>query len=199
MPTLDALQTIPHHGLVVADSSQCSRDIDQDRYPGVSVIYRESFFAEENRGHNTRAQVTREVRANSVARETPDHDRVRETNDKRGAGGGDERVRGVETAPDHETDEGIHKELLHEEIALVRLVGVWVGAEDGGDAAVEVHGAVGRDVGSLGGLDFRPVAAQQKTAGDEGAEDLREDVVGDFTPGEAGEEGEGEGYGWVEL
>ena len=44
-----------------------------------------------------------------------------------------------------------------------------------------------------------PVHADHKQACDEGAEDLGEDVVRHFPPGEALPDGEADGHGWVEV
>ncbi|KAL9107398.1 MAG: hypothetical protein Q9227_007682 [Pyrenula ochraceoflavens] len=196
---LDLLQAIADQELVVGRGEDGGGDVDQDRNPGVRVVKGEGFLAEEDGGHDAGAQVTREVCGDGVGGEAPDHDAVGETDGEGDADGGDEGVGGVEAGPDDDADEAVDEEFLEEEVALVGLVGVGEDAEDGGGAAVEDCGAVLGDVGVSKCGDLGPVGAHEDHAGHEGAEDLGEDVVGDFAPGEALPEGETDGDGWVEV
>ena len=105
----------------------------------------------------------------------------------------------IEARPDHDTDEAVDEELLKEEVPLVRLVGVGVCAEDTSYATVVVDCTMGLEISGLGGLDLGPIAAHEQETGDESTEDLREDVVRDFLPGEALPDGEADRDGGVEV
>jgi hypothetical protein len=116
---------------------------------------------------------------------TPYHRRIRNANRKGRTRGAHKGVRRVQTCPDHDPNVGVNKELLEEQIPLVRLIGVRKRAEYTGYAAVVDRGAVRFQVDGFCGLDLRPVTGHEEEAGNEGAEDLREDVVRNFAPWEA--------------
>ena len=96
-----------------------------------------------------------------------------------------EWVGGVEASPENDTDVGVDEEFDEEEVAEVGLCRAWEGAEDAGGTAAEDCAFAGGDGGGciLGDLDV--VLAIDEEACYEGTEDLREDVVGDFFPGES--------------
>ena len=196
MALADLLQAVPHQKLIVARGEDGRGDVDQDRDPGVGG---EGALAEEDGRHDARAEIPGQVRRDGVAAEAPHHDGVGDADGEGDRDGRDEGVGRVEARPDHDPDEAVDEELLEEEIALVRLIGVGERAEDAGDAAVEGRRAVRFQVDRLGRLDLGPVAAHEQEPGDEGAEDLREDVVGHFAPGEALPDGEAERDGRVEV
>ena len=118
MPLANLTQTIPHQELVIARREQCRRHVDQDRDPAV-VHVAESFAAEEDGRHDSRAEVTGEVSGDGDVGEAPDHGGVREADGEGGGGGGDEGIRGVETGPDYDADVRVYEELGEEEIAEV--------------------------------------------------------------------------------
>lgn len=201
----DLLQTVAHDELVEASGRQRGRDVDEDTDGGVGHVAK-SVAAEENCGDDARAQVTGEVGGDGDARETPDHDGVSEADGEGGGGRGDEGVGRVEAGPDDHADVEVDEEFDEEEEAVGLREGFRVGwgtrgedAEDAGGTAVE-DGAETL-AGDFGGVerDLLVVLAVDEEAGEEGAEDLGEDVVGDFFPGETLPDGEGDGHGRVEM
>jgi len=97
----------------------------------------------------------------------------------------DEWVGGVEAGPEYDTDVGVDEEFDEEEVAEVGLCRAWERAEDAGGSAAEYCAFAGGDGGGgiLGDLDV--VLAVDEETSYEGTEDLGEDVVGDFFPGES--------------
>ena len=192
----DLLQAVAHEEFVVGGGEDGGGDVDEDADPRVDG---EGALAEEDGGDDAGAEVTGEVGGDGVAGEAPDHDGVGDADGEGDGDGGDEGVGRVEAGPDDDADEAVDEELLEEEVALVGLVGVGEGAEDAGDAAVEGRRAVRLEVERFCRLDLRPVAAHQQQAGDEGAEDLAEDVVRDLAPREPLPDGEADRDGRVKV
>lgn len=118
----DLAQAIPHQELVVARREERRGHVDQDGDPAV-VHVAEGLAAEEDGGHDARAQVAGEVGGDGDVGEAPDHGGVREADGERGAGRGDERVRRVETGPDDDADVGVDEEFGQEEVAEVSADG----------------------------------------------------------------------------
>lgn len=199
VPTVYLLQAVPHEELVVARGEDGGGDVDEDADPGVAVVKGEGLLAEEDGGDHPRAQVPGQVRGDGVARETPDHGRVRDADRKGDRHGADERVGRVQARPDDDADVAVDEPLLHEQVTLVGLVRVGERAEDAGHAAVVHRGAVLTEVDFLGGRDLRPVATHQQQAGHEGAKDLCKDVMRHFLPGKPLPDREANGDGRVEV
>ena len=123
MPLPNLTQTVPHQELVIPRREQRRRHIDQDGDPAV-VHVGEGFAAEEDGGHDPRAQVSGQVGGDGDVGEAPDHGGVGEADGEGGAGGGDEGVGGVEAGPDYDADVGVDEELGQEEVAEVSRCGI---------------------------------------------------------------------------
>lgn len=193
------VQTIPHQKLIVPRRENRRGDINKNTDPGVAVVEGEGLAPEEDGGHYARAEVTGEVRGDGVDGEAPDHGRVGEADGEGDGDGGDERVGRVQARPDDDADEAVDEELLEEQEALVRLVGVRKHAEDGGGPAVEHGRAFFGDGGGFEGLDFGPVRPHKDQSRHERAEYLAEYVMRDFPPREARPDGEANGDSGVEM
>ena len=198
VPAPDLLQAVPHQELVVARREEGRGDVDQDGDPRV-VVVAEDLAAEEDGRHDASPQVTREVRADRVAAEAPDHVAVREADGVRHALGGDERVSRVETGPYHQTDEAVDEEFDEEEVAFVRLVRGRNRHQRRGRTGVADETPAGSNRRFFPLRDLDVVLAHEQEAGDEGAENLGEDKVGDLAPGEGLPVGEADGDSGVEV
>lgn len=196
---VDLLQAVAHEELVVACGEDGGGDVDEDGDPRVRTRKGEGFAAEEDGGDDARAQVTREVRRDGVACESPYHGRVGQADGEGHGLRADERVGWVQARPDDDADVAVDEELLEEQVALVRLVWVRERTEDARHAAVVDRRAVLLYVDRLGCLDLRPVARHQHQSRHEGAEDLREYVVRHFLPWEALPDGETDCGGGTNL
>jgi hypothetical protein len=196
MPLANLLQAIPHQQLVVARREDGRGHVHQDADPR---IHGEGVAAEKDGRYDARAKVTSEISGDGIGREAPHHNGVGDADGEGDRDGRYERVGGVEASPDDDADEAVDEEFLEEEVALVRLICIGECAEDARHAAVKGGSAVRFQVNGLGSLDLGPVAPHQQQGRDEGAEDLGEDVVGHFAPGEALPDGEADGDGGVEM
>ena len=158
MTLANLLQAISHQQLIVARREDRCRHVHQNTNPRIRG---KGVGAEEDGSYDTRAEVTGEIGGDGVSCEAPDHDRVGDADSKGYRDRGDEGVCRVKARPDHDTDEAVDEEFLEEDIALVRLVGIWKGAEDARHAAVEGSRTERLQVECLCGLDLGPVAAHQ--------------------------------------
>lgn len=96
-------------------------------------------------------------------------------------------------------DKTIDKELNQEQIPQIVLILAGKRAQNTRRATIK-HGALASgNGGGIVGRNLLVVLAHQDHAGHEGAEYLREDVVGDFFPWEALPIGEAEGDGLVHV
>ena len=182
-------QTVPHQKLIIPCCEDRRRHIDQDGNPAV-IIVRERLAAEEDGRDDAGAEVTRQIRRDGDVGEGPDHGGVGHADGEGRGGGGDEGVGRVEARPDDEADVGVDEELGEEEVAQVGLRGEGEGAEEvGGRGEADERFARCQRL-RFEGCDLRPVHSYHQQAGHEGAEDLGEDVVWDFFPGEALPDGE---------
>ena len=109
MPPRNVTQTIPHQKLIIRRRKQRRRHIHQYRNPAIIQITKR-LSAKENRGYDSRAQVTSQVRGDGNVGETPDHGCVGEADGEGGGGGGYEGVGGVEAGPDYDADVGVDEE-----------------------------------------------------------------------------------------
>ena len=118
MPPRNLLQAIPHQELIIGRREQRRRYVNQNGNPAVIQITKR-LTTEEDSGHDTRAQVTSQVRGDGNVGETPDHGCVGETDSEGSGGGGYERVGRVEARPDYDADVGVYEEFCEEEVAEV--------------------------------------------------------------------------------
>ena len=123
----------------------CGKDrgryVHQNTDPTVGVVVCESLTTEEDSGYDSGTQVPGGVGGDGVSGKAPDHSGVDQTNSKRYAGWSGEWICRVKAGPDNDGNERVDEELLEEDVALVRLVWVGVGAQYAGDTTVVVNSA----------------------------------------------------------
>lgn len=163
------------------------------------MIVREGFLAEENGSDHACPEISGCVGRDGVNSESPNHASVCETNGERDRDRRDEWIGGVETRPDDQSDKAIHHEFLEEQMSLIRLVRVRERTEDTSRTAIEHSSTMRSNVRSAQSTDLRPITAHQHQARDKRPDNLADDVVRYFLPGETLPDGERDRDGRIEV
>jgi len=132
------------------------------------MIIRKSLPTEENGSNHSRSEIPSCIGGDSIDSESPDHASVCETDGEWDGDRADEWIRRVQTRPNNHGDETINHEFLEKYEALIRLVRVREGTQDGRSAAIEDRGTMGSYISVAESGDLGPVATHEDEAGDEG-------------------------------
>ena len=128
-------------GKVLPCSKDCGRYVHQNTDPAVGVVECEGLTAEEDSGYDPGTQVPSSVGGDGISSKSPYHGGVDQTDSERYAGWSGKWICWVKARPDNDGNERVDEEFLEEEVALVCLVCVRVGAQYASDSTVEVNSA----------------------------------------------------------